>query len=381
MTTFLSSAKKLFITLTSIVIIFLPTITHVAAASTSFIKHGEGKIHLKIDSVSDLMQEDTLQLELYYLPPFRLDSKSILGEWSMEDNAYECIIPMDLSEMLTLLRISSRDSLLALGLLNISQDSTTQLVASYDETGLSFKSVTPLTAINKQWTDGFAGLTNNPTNNIGQITQRFYTAFPIDFEDNGIDCEEYLNWKTMSSRLDTAFVTQLHYSTKYYSLPEDEKPWLTRYLKNQFIALHHLNYQALANLIGCSIPTYPVEYYSFLNDIDFGEDFFNYLPVGFNPYSILSRILSNFDSIPDIGDIPGKQWQRIAADSFAQAGINASSDLLDLLLATSYLKQIKKGEPLTDIQQNNIKVALGNDLSKIILAADEEALSLQTHLQ
>ncbi len=380
MTTILSSAKKILITLTSIAVIFLSTITHVAAASTSLIKHGKGIIRLKIDNASDLIQEDTLQLELYYLPPFQLDTKSILGEWSMEDNAYECIIPMDLSEMLTLLRISSRDSLLALGLLNISQDSTTQLVASYDSQGLSFKSVTPLTAINKHWTDGSVGLTNNPTNNIGQITQKFHTAFPRDFIDNGIDCEEYLNWKTMSSRLDTAFVTQLHYSTEDYSMPEDEKPWLTRYLKNQFIALHYLNYQALANLIGCSIPTYPVEYYTFLNDIDFGEDFFNYLPVGYNPYFIFSRILSNFDSIPTIGEIPGKEWQQIATESFAKAGITVSSDLLDLLLATSYLTQIKKGEPLTDIQKNNIKVALGNDLSKIIFAADEEAQSLQANI-
>lgn len=335
------------------------------------IKMGEGTVRITVDG-SSAASADSLTFELYYLPFFSQDFQVIPATWTQTENERECTIPMELTDMLVCLRISNGKEPLAVSDLQVSQRMPTEIRAKFDGSRLEITSVTPSSDINDLWTQGLTGALRNPTAIDGEVLGKF-VYFPYAFINKIIplDCDDFKDWRVMTEKYDSAYVIQLRESIGDRPLPAVTEPWFSKNLNNLFIAAQRMRYHTLAETYGCKVESYPAGYYSFMKTVDFGDDFLKYFPFGYTPYYLLCQMLSNFDSIPPVGDLRGDEWRETARTVLAEMDVKADSRLLDLLLASSYMMQLRENKPLNVVQSERVAEAFTNDLGKIVLAANE----------
>lgn len=116
----------------------------------------------------------------------------------------------------------------------------------------------------------------------------------------------------------------------------------------------------------------PLEYYDFLNRIDFSHLTEPY--VYSSPYIILRNIIKYLPvGIEPIGETPVKEWQRQTAEKLGQVMHEVPEILLQMLSAASYQLQLDDENRLfSDTQIQNITEGYDNDLGKILLKHNQK---------
>ncbi|MDE7335730.1 MAG: TlpA family protein disulfide reductase, partial [Muribaculaceae bacterium] len=114
----------------------------------------------------------------------------------------------------------------------------------------------------------------------------------------------------------------------------------------------------------------PLEYYDFLNRIDFSQ-LTDFVP-HYSPYHILKNILLYFPvKIEPIGNVPVDQWQAQAREKLGKVLTDIPDSMLRLLSAASYKMQLDDNKPFTPTQIKNISEAYTtDDLDRILLNAN-----------
>ncbi|MDE6304804.1 MAG: hypothetical protein K2M01_08295, partial [Paramuribaculum sp.] len=119
----------------------------------------------------------------------------------------------------------------------------------------------------------------------------------------------------------------------------------------------------------------PLEYYSFLNVIDYDSllDFYPFV----TPNQLTTKIIKNVPvGIEPIGDTPVAEWKAQTKEKLSKVMTNVPDRLLDLLSASSYFLQLDEAHtPLSDKQKKNIAEGYSNDLGKVILDTDKRYIS------
>lgn len=159
---------------------------------------------------------------------------------------------------------------------------------------------------------------------------------------------------------------------------KDMDPWVLNSLKVHFSAFYPLHYAKRAKQwCDITVDDPPLEYYRFLNEIDYSPLLLRQMPycnsLGDFLYSIL---IIPAIGINEIGEQPIEEWKSDTEKKLSAVIDNPTSLLLNLLSGASYIKQLNRdNKPLTPRQIENIKNGYTNDLGKIILAANDELVA------
>jgi len=286
--------------------------------------------------------------------PLKYDGKSFVGK-----------VPMELANEWVNVILTDKATQFYINVLTLlSQDSPTTI-------DMNFSMTEPQLTI----------ISSNPEyNKIGW--QDWYTLSAIaSLQSNNPASEEPMEWLP-----DTAYKTwntadkeywgrmypdRMKYIVEFSKCGDlyDQSPaWVRNSSKWWFAAKYAMDYVAIAKAKnGLSLPEPPIEYYSFLKDIDFSEGFLSHFPLQ-SQKVILDKILNiSAAGIKPIGETPVKEWQSGVRSALSKA-FTPTDLLLDMLAAQSYINQIvEQGKPLSTKQIDNIGQGLDNDLGKIIL--------------
>lgn len=169
--------------------------------------------------------------------------------------------------------------------------------------------------------------------------------------------------------IEMTYGPQSSYGGNIPSLEKSDSTWLSDFLKRYVYSRYGLDYNSLREKYAPegSPDMAPLEYYSFLNEIDF-DGLTNFLPM-YGPYELLRNMLTYLPvGIEPIGETPVDQWQSDTKSKLSEVIDNVTPLLLDLLSAASYNMQMEdKCQPLTEVQIANINAGYNNDLGKMLL--------------
>jgi hypothetical protein len=153
---------------------------------------------------------------------------------------------------------------------------------------------------------------------------------------------------------------------------ECQRAWAINEMKRRWYSAYLMEFEAFARRDGgdsITVKAPPMEYYSFLVDLDYSPLILDEMIPDLR--ELTNKILRLLPTeLQSIGETPIADWQKNVAGELSRAIPNPPQMLLDLLTATSYLRQIQtEREPLSELQQLNISNFYeDNDLGKVILA-------------
>lgn len=187
----------------------------------------------------------------------------------------------------------------------------------------------------------------------------------------------YENWKTADKEYwGKMYPDRMKYIIEFSNCSDlyDNAPaWVKNSSKWWFAANYAMSYVKIAKeMNNLTIAEPPIEFYSFLNKIDFGNEFLTHFPM--QPQKVMLDKILNISAadIKAIGEIPVKEWQATVRKALSKA-FEPTDLLLDMMAAQSYINQIsEQNKPLTAKQIDNVKNGFNNDLGKIILDRNEK---------
>lgn len=149
--------------------------------------------------------------------------------------------------------------------------------------------------------------------------------------------------------------------------------WLRNDLKRRYYGGRMLWFVSDAKgFCGLEVPEPPLEFYRFLNDLDYSETLLE--SASWGRYTFFKRILDTKAlEIPAIGETPVEEWQGVASERIGRVIDEPTALLMDLLAATSYLSQIDDDRRvLTPRQEENIRDYFTNGLDAYIFDVNQE---------
>lgn len=215
---------------------------------------------------------------------------------------------------------------------------------------------------------------------IGATAMNTTTANPFMFVPS--DKSLYDSWESIRNwQSESAWPKYFAHAIDGRVLPESEKAWIENNVKKAFAAYCVLrtakNAEELADKY---ISEPPMEAYSFLDSIDYSPDIFLkqdlVFPMGWFLGSILEYPCAGKDSI---GETNVAEWKADISKALQPAISQPSDLLLDLLSGMSYINQINRGTPLTEVQIKNIKEGYTDGIGEIILANNAKLIEAQKH--
>jgi len=139
--------------------------------------------------------------------------------------------------------------------------------------------------------------------------------------------------------------------------------WFLTHLNNMIYGDYYLGYRDNFKTGGNVLP---IDFFHFLNDIDFSQLLIHDVVAG--PNYMMRKMLSSPDlGLSPIGETSVAEWQAKAKDSLGRVMDDVPQLLLDMLSATSYVEQINENKPLSDKQIENVKAGYSDDLGKLVL--------------
>lgn len=286
---------------------------------------------------------------------------------------FNCQIPLEQKRNLIGLIVGTPKQRFSVGIVELNPNTTLSMEGYFDSDGML--------KYNKSNTLGFNSYALTPTDDnkslvVSDILMRFtsYRLGSSDLEPT-ITSNDYKSWEIITNKFDSLYVAQLDYALNGREIPSAAAGWLENNLKYFFDANWRMNYKERAkrnfNILD-DINTAPLEYYSFLNDIDFTSTFLDHSTV-FGPYFLLKKILQQPTLAKPIEEMPVKEWQDSIKNNLKPIISNPTSIFLDLIAASSYIMQINdQNKPLSPTQIQNITKFFDNHLSSIILARNNK---------
>ncbi len=147
--------------------------------------------------------------------------------------------------------------------------------------------------------------------------------------------------------------------------------WFLTHLNNMIYGDYYLGYREFIENEGAELP---IEFFRFLNDIDFNWLLTHDVVTG--PNYMMRKMLSSPNlGLKPIGEMPVAEWQAQTKASLGRVMDDVPQLLLDMLSATSYAEQLNANKPLSEAQIENIKAGYGDDLGKLLLIKNERLVS------
>lgn len=201
-------------------------------------------------------------------------------------------------------------------------------------------------------------------NALGESMMRFYMSedcVPDSLYESWQDVRAYEN--------DVMFPSQLQMAMEGLESQDWVPDWFVNSLKCRFASIQTIPYVKAAEAMnGLAVDEPPMESYSFLNGIDYSDNFLKRLP-----YTGLKSFLYALLRFPEggfgkIGESDVNQWKEATRIKLLPAISEPTSLLLDLLAAMSFVEQIDIDQnPLSEKQICNVKAGLGDGLAQILL--------------
>lgn len=290
-------------------------------------------------------------------------------KFSQDGNIFFCQIPLETKKNLIGLIVETPEQKFSIGFVELLPGMRLKMEGSFTPNGILKYNKSDYSGFNLYPLDSSD---NNKSLTVIDIITRF-TSYHLGLTDKEpqITANDYKSWKVFNEKMDSLYSVQLNYALNGRPIPEVAAGWLENNLRYFFDANWRMNYKERANRtfnITQSIDNFPIEYYSFLNNIDFSDSFLNH-SIYFGPYYLLKKILMIPGFLDAIGNQSIDEWQSTAKSKLSTIISNPSHLLLELLTATSYIMQLNdKNHILTAQQIENIKTHLNKDLGDIILA-------------
>lgn len=211
--------------------------------------------------------------------------------------------------------------------------------------------------------------------------EKFGDSFQTPLKPDAIYISGYKAWEITLRQLNVFFYPIVNDRVHKLILKEEDVSCFEKNLVNFIYAEYFLDYnktrEKWAPDGNRELP--PLEYYSFLNEIDYDSllDFYPFV----TPNQLTTKIIKNVPvGIEPIGDTPVAEWKAQTKEKLSKVMTNVPDILLDLLSASSYYLQLDEAHtPLTDKQKKNIAEGYSNDLGKVILDADRRYISGQLY--
>lgn len=352
-----------------------------AMTHNNIIVPGSAAVHIVLNGdVPDSLEASLIVADLFDEPFFNSTYRFV-----KEQDTLSCQIPMDVREALAGLIVETPVRRFSAGMIELSQDSPLYMTADFAPDG----SVTYTKSNNTGFNSSDLGPT--PENQgliLSDILMRF-TSYHLGISDDEpeISASDFISWPTIREKFDSLYYVQKRFALNGRDIPEAAYPWLENNLKIFFAANWLMNYEERARrTFGATGPidVPPLEYYSFLNEIDYSQEILNH-PTMFGPYYLFKKILQKLPiDIQPIKETPVRQWQTDVSNKLSAVIDKPAAMLLDLLSASSYIMQINDlNQPLTPVQTTNITEGYTNGLDHIIKKRNNSLLhrlSIQTTL-
>lgn len=345
-----------------------------ALDATNFIRNGKAKIQLDIEDGGNI--PDSLEASVITLSLFDRPFESTTTKMNRAGNKFELSVPLYTNEAIVGIIVESQERRLALGLIELNQDNPLIMKGCFDSEGAL--------DVSKSNSSGFNQYELNPTPEnksivVEEIIYRFISyRLGFDEREPSVRSDDYKDWKTIGLKLDSLYQIQLEYALNGKTIPEAVNGWLINNLKYFYAANWRFNYVERAKRtfnIKDEVVAPPLEYYSFLNEIDFAL-ILNHSDV-FGPYYLFDKMLLQLPiGVKPIDDTPVDVWKKEVKDRLAPIMPNPAPILIDLLAATSYVQQIKENNrPLSDAQIVNITNGFDAEMSAVILDMNQALIS------
>lgn len=341
---------------------------------TNFMRNGVAEVRLNIEDNGNI--PDSLEASIITLSLFDRPFESMTVKMNRIGNSFALSVPLYTNEAIAGIEIESPEQRFAVGMIEISQNSPLIIDGYFDPNGVLILSKSNDTDVNKY---ELGPTPENKSIDIANIIYRFVSyRIGLDEREPSIQSDDYNDWKSVKVKLDSLYEVQLEYALNGRTIPEAVNDWLINSLKYFYAANWRFNYKERAertfNVKGV-VDAPPLEYYAFLNDIDFSS-ILNHSTI-FGPYYLLDKMITQLPiEIKPIGETPVDTWEKEIKDKLTAIMPDPEPILMDLLAMTSYLQQIKEyNRPLNNIQINNIKDGFNADISSIILDINSSMIS------
>lgn len=337
-----------------------------AIDKSNFIHKGTAEVRLNItesEYIPDSLNAYIITLSLFDKP---FENSTI--KMNRVDNNFNLSVPLYTNEALAGIIVESPHKRFAVGMIELNQNAPLIMTGDFNSDGALNISKSNNIGVNQY---DLGPSPENKSIDISDIIYRFISyRIGTDKREPIILDEDYDDWTVVRMKLDSLFHVQLEYALNGRTIPTGATDWLINNLKYFYAANWLFNYNERAEKsfnIQRVVASPPLEYYTFLKDIDFSS-LLNHSTV-FGPYYLLNKILTQLPNcIKPIDNIPIEIWKTELKDKLSAVIPNPEPLLIDLLAITSYIQQINEvHKPLNNTQISNIKHYFNSDISSIIL--------------
>lgn len=360
----MKSISNTIITLISIFILIIPIPLICHAQEKTFINsYGD----ITIEFIDSIIPED-LQITAITSSIFDEPFENTEHKFIQNRNIFSCRVPLETKDNFIGLIVGTPEQKYSIGFVEIKPGMTLKMKGSFDSDGTLRYKKSDYSGFNLLPLDSSE---DNKSLTVIDIITRF-TSYHLGLSEKEpqITADDYKSWNDFNEKMDSLYSVQLNYALNGRSIPEAASGWLENNLRYFFDANWRMNYRERASRtfnITEAIDTFPMEYYSFLDKIDFSNSFLNH-SIYFGPYYLLRKILMIPNLLNAIGDQSIEEWQSEAKINLSTIINNPPDLLLDLLSTTSYIMQLNDNNQFLSPQQIiNIKTNLNKDLGEFVL--------------
>lgn len=294
------------------------------------------------------------------------------------NGVYEIDVPVELHKSIAVLKIADkREQAFALGFIELINGDTLAIDCTF-----SHDNWLPEVTISNR--DGFNGYSMGYDKNVAAyISDKFYNM--ISSQDDGrplhgiTDAEKVYAagdkaWQEVLWQNDAVYLPLINDETAKEYMQDEERAILKNNMHEFIYGMEYLRYDRMrdhwASKGNRDLP--PLEYYDFLNRIDF-DYLLDFIPF-YSPNHIAKRILKFLPvGIEPIGETPVRKWKADTKKKLGKVMKNVPDNLLDMLSASSYWLQLnEENTPFSPVQIKNISKGYKNDLGKILLSQNEK---------
>jgi len=285
------------------------------------------------------------------------------------DNRLAGQVEMETPKAIAALMLLDETNRYAVGYVELSQDKPLTIDVTFED-GKVTKSV-------KSNTDG---LNVNPLM-ISEDDQdmmlsdaAYIIASPGQWSGEGkpeITADDFADSKTALEKLEALRKYIINEALRGREIPATFDGWFLTHLNNMIYGDYYLGYRDSFNTDGKELP---IEFFRFLNDIDFSQLLTHDVVTG--PNYMMRQMLSSPDlALLPIAEMPVADWQAKTKESLGRVMNDVPQLLLDMLSATSFVEQINNNRPLSDTQIENVKAGYKDDLGKLVLKLNDRLVS------
>lgn len=351
------------------------------ADASNHIKFGESRITIDGD-----LPEGAIAV-VYVGSVFDMPVESTAYNFKADSGTLNAQVPLDTERAIGILRIMAADGMpYAIGMIELSQTKPLVITAAKNDDGsLTFR---------KSNADGVNSFSigrdeGNLSMPVGMAMQNLISleSGKRVINDFGLTAEDFNSPELFGAKVDSLLHFVISNSLSGIEMPKEVSPWLGNNMMAGSIAMWPMNFKNLSAMHGNGATpsaSLPMEYFKFLNAIDFSPTILTYYP-DLPPYSLFRHIINDIPGIEPIGDMSVDEWKSRTRSVLEQAIDNQPLDLvLDLLSASSYISQFNdENRPLSPKQIENVKSGYAGDLGKIILSRNdrlEHQLAVSTNV-